>query len=316
MTSLLFASLACMSDITHNTTSFWAAIKYPKGFKYSYFEPEYSMKPSLYDLQDTDRGAITWTLEQLWNPSQQISYIIYNDEAVDNSTYDYSKGHTKGILATDGDQGFWLQHSTPKFPVGPLYAPSYQGITSNAFDYGQHFFCVTLSESEINRLAGHLMLNHPNIQDYYVTSDAGANFSALARGEYSTTPICESILLETKPSMTVFAKTSQWNSELYADCIGPEFKQQLKVESWIRGSACGAYCGDPEVLDVHSVQFNDHSWSEYNDHSKWAVSNSHICFSDINRMTTQASRGGGAVCLEDSQLVQIFEEAINGTDNC
>ncbi len=318
MKSLLFASLACMSDITNNVTLFWAAIKYPRGFKYSYYEPGSQMQPSNYDLQDTDRGAITWTLQQLWNPAKQVSYIIYNDEsAADNSTYDFSKGHTKGIIASDGDQGFWLQHSTPKFPVGPHEAPSYEGITSNAFDYGQHFFCLTLKASELDRLAGHMMLNRPNIQDYYVTTDAGANFTALATGEYSTAAICDTIILNTaEHEWKVFAKSTQWNNELYDACIAPQLQEPLKVESWIRGSECGAYCGSPQVLDIDKVNINDNIWSEYDDHSKWAVSDNHICFSDINRMTTQASRGGGAICVEDPILVKTFNDAVQGSDEC
>jgi deoxyribonuclease-2 len=302
---LLFASLACMSDINGQPIEYWYAIKYPKGFKYSFGFPGQSLMESEYDMQDTDRGTLTWTMEQLWNPN--ISYIIYNDESPLNKPYNPTYGHTKGILATDGTQGFWLQHSTPKWPLGPTYAASYEGLTSNGFDYGQHFFCLTLSHNEIEHLAGHLELNHPNIQDSQIGSEAGANMTALATGYYSTAPICDTITLRTAShDWTVFAKTSKWNNELYSECIQPLLDEPLYVESWIRGSACKP---SETVHDIKEVEFNNISWSEYNDHSKWAVGSRSVCFSDINRMTTQASRGGGAICVADKQ---IYNDFING----
>ncbi len=304
--TLLLASLACMSDIASKPLEYWYAIKYPQGFKYSFGSPGQQLSESEYDMQDTDRGTLTWTLEQLWNPN--ISYVIYNDESPLNKPYNPTYGHTKGIIATDGTQGFWLQHSTPKWPLGPNYAQSYEGLTSNGFDYGQHFFCITLSNSEINRLAGHLQINHPNIQDSQIGQEAGANMTSLASGQYTTAPICETITLRTDShDWTVFAKTAKWNNELYNACISPTLDQSLEVESWIRGSACKP---TQEVRDIKAVQFNNHSWTEYNDHSKWVVGNRSICFSDINRMTTQATRGGGAICVNDKQIHEDFSEAI------
>ncbi len=305
--ALLLASLACMSDITRQATEYWYMIKYPQGFKYSYGEHNSPLKDSVYDLQDTDRGSVTWTMEQLWTLTN-ISYVIYNDESPLNSSYNPAYGHTKGIVATDGNQGFWLQHSTPKWPLGPTYTPSYEGLTSNGFDYGQHFFCLTLSNDEIERLAGHLELNRPNIQDLQIGPEAGDNMTSLATGHYSTVPVCETIVLRTDShDWTVFAKTKQWYNELYSACIEPALNQPLEVESWIRGSACKPTAS---VHDIEAVNFNNHSWSEYNDHSKWAVGTRSVCFSDINRMTTQASRGGGAICVEDEQIYEDFSSAV------
>jgi len=300
-----------------NETPYWFAIKYPRGFKYSIGDAtNETLTPSLYNMQDTNRGALAYTLQQLWT-SPQPSYIIYNDESPLNTSYNFAKGHTKGILATDGAQGFWLQHSTPKFPLGPSDTNNYEGLTSNGFDYGQHFFCLTLNADEIERLAGILMLNRPAVQDYYI-ADYNTNFSALAQGEYSTSPICESIHLDAANyKWTVFAKTSQWDKELYADCIAPELATPLKVESWIRGSACGPECNDTySVEDIKTVSFNNVEWTEYDDHSKWAVGESHICFSDINRMTTQASRGGSAICVDNPAITEQFESAIKSTNVC
>ncbi len=307
---LLTASLACISDITNNITNYWYAIKYPQGFKYSYGEESHGLAPSDYDMQDTDRGALALTVSQLWN-NPNASYIIYNDESAMNETYNSNMGHTKGILATDGEFGFWLQHSTPKYPIGPTYTADYKGLTSNGFDYGQHFLCVSLTNEEIQRLAGHMKMNRPAIQDSRIVDNGHnlKNFTELATGDYTTSPQCDTIIIEySGHRWTVFAKTAEWDSELYSKCIEPYFNAPLMVESWIRGSKC------PEtgtVRDVKSVEFNGVNWTEYNDHSKWAISDTNIvCFSDINRMTTQAKRGGGAICFENEKVNQIFNISI------
>jgi deoxyribonuclease-2 len=303
---LLLASIACMNDRNGQPLEYWYAIKYPKGFKYTFGYLDHPLQESIYDMQDTDRGSLTWTMEQLWRPN--VSYIIYNDESPLNTTYNPKYGHTKGILATDGTQGFWLQHSVPKWPLGPTYTSSYEGLTSNGFDYGQHFFCLTLSQHEIEHLAGHLEMNHPHIQDSQIGSEAGVNMTALATGYYSTVPTCDTITLRTiSHDWTIFAKTSEWNNDLYSECIQPVMNQPLEVESWIRGSECKP---TDEVHDIKEVEFNNISWSEYNDHSKWAVGTKSVCFSDINRMTTQSSRGGGAICVDDIQIYNDFANAI------
>ena len=83
--------------------------------------------------------------------------------------------------------------------------------------------------------------------------------------------------------------------------------QPLEVESWIRGSACEP---TDKVHDIKELKFNNYSWSEYNDHSKWCTGTRSVCFSDINRMTTQALRGGGAICVDDKQIYADFHDAI------
>lgn len=109
--------------------------------------------------------------------------------------------------------------------------------------------------------------------------------------------------------------------DLYGDLVAPTLKQNLYVETWIRGYEIGPYCKPKhqyEVLDVEHLDWMGHSYKETQDHSKWAISmdSSYVCIGDINRMTSQFKRGGGTACFQSSQLHQKMEAAITQHDSC
>ena len=117
--------------------------------------------------------------------------------------------------------------------------------------------------------------------------------------------------------LTVFAKTPAWNADLWSDCVAPALQSDLWVESWLRGSEEGPACNMQwKTLDVQNLAWG---WSESSDHSKWAVALNTtaptLCIGDINRMTTQCARAGGAVCWETS-LKAAFNGAVTATNTC
>jgi hypothetical protein len=58
------------------------------------------------------------------------------------------------------------------------------------------------------------------------------------------------------------------------------------------------------------------------DHSKWGISTDAaaapniVCIGDINRMTSQRKRGGGAVCILASNLWTALNTAITAHNSC
>lgn len=316
-TSFLATATNCKSDAGHDV-NWWVAIKAPQGTDYLYTDSTApgQLTPSIHSMNDTEAGALAHTVRQLWNPA--TPYVIWNDEPLPVApSYNFSYGHTKGIL-TDG---FWLVHSIPLFPAGPAIAPSYQALGSNAWTYAQSAACFTVNATAtLDTMGALFQLYHPNIYDVGATPSVSTAVQALAAGEIKTDPVC-SVADLALPGMgaTLFGKTPAWNADLWSACVAPKMGVDLAVESWLRGSEVGPVCNGPEwTVDVEEVDYGGgFTWSEYNDHGKWAVdpNGTIFCIGGINRMTTQYARAGGAVCWH-TPLAAVFAVAITSQGSC
>jgi deoxyribonuclease-2 len=185
--------------------------------------------------------------------------------------------------------------------------------------YGQHLACFSFSVASLALIAEQTILTVPSIYDSRISPSAPEALQALGNGAYSDSPTCSQTVVTTTGGLAVtyYAKSTQWNNELYANCIAPSENESLLVESWIRGSAEGPSCDTVDVLDVQNLSYPfGLAFTEYNDHSKWAIGRDLVCASDINRMTTQYERGGSAFCFHDQVLATALRTAIVGTDSC
>lgn len=312
-------------DESGQSTDFWAAIKAPKGSEYLYYDSTTNIfGPSENSMNDTTTGALTYTTKQLWDA---YAYALWNDEVPGESNYSFTYGHTKGYFAFDSQgDGFLLIHSVPAYPVGPSDSAKYLGLGGNAWTYAQSFLCLSVSAETLNGISYKFLLNRPHLYDSLFPSSLEptyGNISKLVKGDYATAAICASELFQTEGNVQfqLFTKTAQWNNDLYSECIAPTVRSSLWTETWIRGSAEGPSCPttDFDTLDIQGLDFgSSYSWSETNDHSKWAlaVNKTLLCIGDINRMTTQYSRGGGTACLNNAVLFKAFQTAVTGTDSC
>lgn len=84
-------------------------------------------------------------------------WVLYNDQAPDE-TYNSELGHTKGVVVSEADGGFWLLHSVPHFPPSPdnvttaalnSHSKGYS-YPSTGLGYGQSFFCISLTASQMD----------------------------------------------------------------------------------------------------------------------------------------------------------------------
>ncbi len=306
-------AISC-KDESGATIDSWTIFKLPAGTSYFYYEKNGTLSSSPYSLNDTEHGALSHTMDQLWKSSSQ--YILYNDENPFQSVYNFSVGHAKGVLLWDSAGGIMIQHSIPKFPYGPAIVGQYSGIPSNAYTYGQHITCFPMTLGDIKLFSYSLPLVIPNIYD---SACSGAtcvgNMEHVIRGAYNNSALCETYTMHNM--YMLFQKTTQWNNDLWSGCVGPYYRNNLYVESWIHGNAIGPVCSPYNTLDIMSVNMGGVQYSEYNDHSKWALGASPlVCFGDINRMTTQYVRGGGTFCWFDETLWNILSQSIVSSNHC
>ena len=289
-------------------------------------------------MKDTTVGALAHTSNQMW--SSKLEFIAFNDSPPSNTTEpepdsedtveadpNASTGHTKGFIAwsTTLGTGFWLTHSAPQFPLTPEQASSFQGLGDNAYTYGQHLLCVSMTMDELNVLAGQLIQNQPDVYSTFVSTTTKNNYPnirSLALKSYPTAAKCTTASIR---EYVVLAKTAAWGKDLWSSCVATTFNAGLLAETWLRGLEIGPACPPTfayETLDVVTLSFaainTTFVWKETQDHSKWAIglTDPVLCFGDINRMTSQYSRGGGATCFENKALWSQMRSAVTSHDTC
>ncbi|KAA0177505.1 hypothetical protein FNF27_01282 [Cafeteria roenbergensis] len=319
------AGIGCR-DEQGQPVDWFAAIKRNNSFGYAYMGPKSSdFSQSSMLLSDPSAGSISLTLAQLYG-NQSLSYLFYNDEPPSSSSPS-SYAHAKGVVGMDDSlDGFWLVHSTPRWPSGPSEANGYPGMPDMELTYGQSFLCISVSGAAALETIGQaLVLDKPSVYDGSVSKRVGNASPAMTdviNKKWSGLPNCDMTQLKSSGGavFSVFAKSSQWADELYSKCVAPKLgAQRLVVESWIRGGACDPQCGANEVLDVGNVEIAGWGWRETQDHSKWAATSDGRtgCIGDINRMTSQAKRGGGTVCTEAGALGRSLAKAVVSlSDSC
>ena len=334
-------AISCL-DERGSSVDLWLILKHPQSNSYFYYDSqEHDFHTSFWSLNDTHNGALAQTVKQLWT-ANNINYVLYNDQPAPAPAFAFAKpmindelaaaatkyGHTKGLFAFLKNSGFWLTHSIPLYPLGPQETAFYRGLGSNAYTYAQHILCLTMTGDTLNLLAKQWMLNRPQIYEFQLTKESALAFPSiqhLVDGEYSLRSVCEEktdIQTHGGLPLSVFAKTAAWNNDLYAGCVTPFLQDNVLVESWIRGSAIGPVCPfvTHDTLDIQALDFPSFGvgWSETKDHSKWAMTAllPIVCFGDINRMTTQYSRGGGTVCFKEEVLHTVLKDAVSKTDAC
>jgi len=293
----------------------------------------------------TDRAWVMYNDQTYDTPEDLSSGKCINHEEDDSGVY---YGHTKGDLCFDKSTGFYLTHSAPGFPLAHYLAPSSWYFPASQTVYGQAFFCISISSSTADQIAGLLQYTHAHVYDFNLPSSWDSsfpNFNTLIQNKYSTDHGHISFSSLAGKQFEGFAKHGLTDSDLYEDYVEPYLKTGLKVESWCGGiydfDCEPSYCQGKPIVNASRPQSqsstytsNDVNVSELRfssslgflnkyDHAKWAIAyNPHstpeepwFCMGDINRELAQRRRGGGAVCMQDSEVWGAMNKAITKYDN-
>lgn len=312
---LLFSYISALSckDETGINIPTWTIMKLPHGTNYYYFDENngYTFSPN--SLNDTSTGALTYTMNQLWDPS--IQYMLYNDEPPRQTTYNFSVAHSKAVWMWDNINAIIITHSIPKFPEGPHTQKTYNGLMSNAWDYGQSASCFQISLNDLPQIFNLIDKTIPLIYERTCTECYNTSLSTTI----DNTNICMTYMLNN--SQILFIKPINHKGDIWASCIGSYFSSNISVESWIHGTMDGPYCPPTynfQTLDIQSLQFPEgQTFKEYDDHSKWGILESpFVCFGDLNRVTSQMTRSGTVYCWKDKQLWTQLKLLIKSTNSC
>nr|XP_057909241.1 deoxyribonuclease-2-alpha [Doryrhamphus excisus] len=276
-------------------------------------------------------GALGRTLGQLYSQgkSTETAYILYNDEKPPGGDRDNRggrRGHTKGVVLLDDNQGFWLVHSTPLFP--PVRGAGQYRYPDSGVKNGQNFLCVTFPLERFQTIGEQLQINEPMVYDCDVPQSFASSAPALGA-------VCNKKLIKAASSRSVtltskggtdfisFAKGAAFNDDLYHSWVAPTLQSDLLVQFWT--NTMGILPSNCErgwkVLDIWRIlPEGTFSFKSSKDHSKWAVSPGAaagwVCVGDINRNKAEEKRGGGTVCQRDAAVWKAYRKAALECQSC
>lgn len=292
------------------------------GYEYVYYDSAIDKLPSRQRVIDkspyvlnSKKGALNLTLDSVFEkPDSTTGWIIYNDEKPgdipekDNGAL----GHTKGVLAFDTKTktGYWLLHSWPKYTEpNPKADPTPK--------YGQTYLCLSLDLATIEKIAAQ-MIDHQQPQTYDCRTadlpDTSPICKLCAKVDPNAAGNASVIDLKTVGGMPfkVIAKNRDWNRDFWNGLVGPTLKEDMDVETWIRGPIppVADTDGIHKTYDIKYINLGPlgihMAWPETHDHAKWGITthSNWVCIGDINRMISQRKRGGGTIAFQNETLWQ------------
>lgn len=243
----------------------------------------------------------------------------------------------------DGETGFWLIHSIPRFANPPKDSKGksveYEYPASGA-NNGQTALCISFKTAkEGNDIATQVLNNRVNMYAIHTTPEVEKLAPKVVDLRDNKSPGTRIKNIETITSykgvdFTSFArdKHSALEGDLYHRFVAPHLKTDLLVETWRNGAggplkpSCD---GEQTVANIAHVnlKFDGKSkfketgpWEYKKDHSKWAISGNQkvpvTCIGDINRMASQFKRGGGTVCINDKDVWNTVTNSIHEIEPC
>ena len=226
-----------------------------------------------------------------------------------------NKNFTGAVVWPTGGAVRWLIHSVPRFPPDPRQGTGYR-YPDSGIQNGQSFLCIRANYLDLIIIANDLFYTWPWI--YAHNNPDVSRFRILWRVLYAG-PIknhqpkrYDQAAVQTIGQFTIFSKAGGYNGDIYKGLMAPYFQDQVKparlsmyVKTWIRRRELPSDCrGGTNVYNVDRIErLVGYNYQKSQDHSKWAITNTYyVCVGGLNRMTTQAVRGGSSMCLKAPSL--------------
>uniref|UniRef100_A0A3B3CFY6 Deoxyribonuclease-2-alpha n=1 Tax=Oryzias melastigma TaxID=30732 RepID=A0A3B3CFY6_ORYME len=275
---------------------------------------------------DSVSGCVGRTLKPLLDyyvrKTENFGYLLYNDQPPKPYAASSSYGHSKGVVMLDRQTGVWLSHSTPQFPAYQSQNFWPESGNKNA----QTFMCITFPYAQFKEIGLQLKYIHPYSFDSHFSTTFHEELRCVA--QRSCYPKKEpwfkvgQLTSMGGRSFLSFAKYTRFKDDLYSGLITNELPSNLFVKSWGKmrdplASNCSSSIPH-HVYNVKSVKLQNDKFDNMVDHSKWCVTSdeSWTCVADMNRETSQMSRGGGALCMSSNNVGRAFRSMISEYEPC
>ncbi|KAM3139026.1 hypothetical protein pb186bvf_008837 [Paramecium bursaria] len=326
----LIALASCQNCLNQygSPVDYWVIFKLPKdssvlldGWAYYYCDSTTKCVSIAYmpDKIGDSTSPLQRTVAQINFADTNVMSVLWSDQPYGKSTVS-DKAHSKGILSASlSGNGFVINHSTPNFPVlDDAYTKIVTGMPTSADVYGQHYFCASMTSSQIEILAlqykiAQVITNKSSSPPSFATSFP--NIYSLKDNSRGTTPLSGNTIVQTKGGLQIKAISTNMANQVdfYAYQVAPAIQANIAVETW--GNGTGGL-QDPQCSQTYKSVSNlyrmhdGYKFKYTKDHSKFGISQSRsnpwVCMSDINRQTTQDKRGGTALCFQHQQLWDIL----------
>lgn len=276
------------------------------------------------------------TLARYYKESQRkkISFIMYNDVPPDEECEGSFYGHSKGVIIIEKKTGLWITHSIPAFPN--RFTEGKYRFPKSAAKYGHMALCMSFNvEESADQIVKQFLYIKPLIYDIEIKKSLlreAEHLEKLIDEDWVKEPPYESQISIATPEgyeFISFAKSTEFDADLYGSLVAPNLKSDLLVASWRQGedekmlaSNCsGSYkIENIDELELPLQKDEVDNWKYTADHSKWSITKESnkpfTCIGDINRVKSQFRRGGGIVCLGSQHVWKSFNDAIRRFEEC
>ncbi|CAG9857854.1 unnamed protein product [Phyllotreta striolata] len=251
------------------------------------------------------------------------NYVLYNNEPPQEKA-SMLKGHTKGVVSFDSEEGFWLVHTVPEYPT-----LNSSEIPKNATKLGQMFVCLSLELATFDDIGYQLYYIQPRVYAHYVDPKLQKKVPQLVKAARNMVinrgTFVSKKLISTKNNETFisFGKFRRAGKELYSDVLATMLKSNLLVESWPgSGKRLESQCNKKLFVEnIENIRMNE-SGSQFMtsmDLSNWAITNSNssiVCLGDLQQTRAHIHRSGGAICLKNKDVYENFQNLILDSTVC
>jgi hypothetical protein len=256
------------------------------------------------------------------------NYIIWNDDKTILNTKRESSGknkaHSKGMLIYDSDSGVFFSHSIPKYPIRDINNNVLKIFPDNSDKYGQSMLCISLSKDESEEIIK--ILRYININVVKIVSSDRVNtfpnlslFNIIMNEKLINDEIDNLIKINSLDFEKFYFIVKNHKKEVipYDTTLRFIFKDDFFVRTWSKPKLSVAEnYKNLFIKNIYKVKIGKYYIPINKDHSKWAIAKNKniICFSDLNHVISQKSRGGMIICFENKNLHKFLNDCIIETE--